>query len=416
MATPAQRTNTWTLDQWYAQDVAGTQGLQGLTPNVELWVWGNNGNGNLGQNDIVNRSSPVQVPSSWSGDRFKTEAPGHNFGQLNVGVQCGQMIKGDGTMWYIGGWNNMGSSGVNINTQISSPVQVPGNWSAVSGTLAQVARKADGTIWGWGRAQNGALGLNNETQRSSPTQIGTDTTWDYINGHSLVNMATKTDGSAWMWGDNEFGALGLNNSKQANNARYSSPTQLGNTGDWTNHNGFAFSRNVLSASIKSDGSLWTWGSNGNPSGSQFNGVLGHNDIVQRSSPVQVGTNTTWTGFMWADEESALGLKTDGTIWSWGKSSFGRLGLNQPHNTYYSSPTQIGTNSDWVRVGKSGTRALGALNSSNELYVWGYNDTGNLGLNDRTNRSSPTQIEGTWYGISNSYSGFGSVAFGAKISG
>ena len=49
MATPAQRTNTWTLDEWYDQAVAGTQG--DFIAGGQLWSWGNNTRGQLGQND-----------------------------------------------------------------------------------------------------------------------------------------------------------------------------------------------------------------------------------------------------------------------------------------------------------------------------------------------------------------------------
>ena len=60
MATPAQRTNTWILDQWYDQAVAGTTG--GYSGTGELYSWGPNGSGRLGLNDKVSRSSPTQVP------------------------------------------------------------------------------------------------------------------------------------------------------------------------------------------------------------------------------------------------------------------------------------------------------------------------------------------------------------------
>ena len=64
MATPAQRTNTWILDEWYDQAVAGTTG--GYNSNLlSLYSWGYNTNGQLGQNNKTNYSSPVQIPGSW---------------------------------------------------------------------------------------------------------------------------------------------------------------------------------------------------------------------------------------------------------------------------------------------------------------------------------------------------------------
>ena len=37
----------------------------------------------------------------------------------------------------------------------------------------ELALKADGTMWSWGNGGNGALGQNDNTNRSSPTQVGT---------------------------------------------------------------------------------------------------------------------------------------------------------------------------------------------------------------------------------------------------
>ena len=64
MATPAQRTNTWTLDEWYDQTVAGTTGGYNAPLNGELWTWGDNDHGQLGVNSRTYYSSPVQVPGT----------------------------------------------------------------------------------------------------------------------------------------------------------------------------------------------------------------------------------------------------------------------------------------------------------------------------------------------------------------
>tara|TARA_R100001443_G_C3338380_1_gene173908 strand:- start:43 stop:1275 length:1233 start_codon:yes stop_codon:yes gene_type:complete len=400
---PAQRKNTWILNEWYDQAVAGTQGDP--VPPIELWAWGFNEYGTLGQNNVIPYSSPVQIPGTWDASTFKSEAPGNRGGQLNAGQECGSMTKRDGTLWYIGGVDfDMGTSGLNNTTEYSSPTQVGTDttWTRPVGTLVTLSRKTDGTLWSWGRNDYGQAGHNNRTNYSSPIQIGTDTTWNYVNAFGLVSMATKTDGSLWFWGDNEFGSWGTN---QSNDIRRSSPVQMGNTGDWSNHNGFATSESILTAGIKSDNSLWTWGKN------EY-GQLGVSDKTQRSSPVQIPG--TWKSFTWARNYAGLGIKTNGTLWSWGVNQNGRLGQNQPEATEYSSPKQIGTNTDWVRVGNTGRNSFGAVNDSKELYVWGKNDYGQLGINDRTTRSSPTQVPGTWYGVSTSYTGFGAAVLAAKV--
>ena len=97
--------------------------------------------------------------------------------------------------------------------------------------------------------------------------------------------------------------------------------------------------------IKTDGTLWSWGYNNL-------GGLGHNDVVSRSSPVQVGTDTTWSQVQnCSDYATSKALKTDGTLWSWGNNQFGRLGLN--NLVQYSSPVQVGTATNWSLLSQTG---------------------------------------------------------------
>ena len=90
--------------------------------------------------------------------------------------------------------------------------------------------------------------------------------------------------------------------------------------------------------VKTDGTLWAWGKNGD-------GELGLNDTTSRNSPVQVGTDTNWAtpgvGYRFS-----FCIKTDNTLWAIGgvNDAYGQLGLNELINK--SSPTQVGSDSNW----------------------------------------------------------------------
>jgi len=326
----------------------------------QLWSWGTGSGGNLGLNDAVNRSSPVQIPGTqWNNISTNT---------------CSIATKTNGTLWSWGS-NTSGHCGLNDIVPRSSPVQIPGTtWSSISiGQDGSLATKTDGTLWSWGynagSLGGGALGLNDIIPRSSPTQIP-GTQWNKIySGDFYLSSATKTDGTAWLWGSGYGGQSGLNNT-----VARSSPTQIPGT-QWD----LIKPGRAQTIAKKTDGTLWTWGINGQ-------GQLGLNDTTEYSSPRQV-PGTQWNYVNPAKDNSCSGIKTDGTLWIWGRNAGGRLGLNDDVNR--SSPHQIpGTQWNYIEIGNDGSTAS---KNDGTLWSWGYSDK--LGLNDAVARSSPTQVPG-----------------------
>jgi alpha-tubulin suppressor-like RCC1 family protein len=307
---------TWSKisTSWYGSAATKTDGT--------LWSWGVNQYGQGGFNDRVNRSSPTQVGilTNWS--------------LVSLGKYSVVAIKTDGTLWSWGS-NSQGGLGSNSVVYRSSPVQVGAltNWSKISNQGGLVASvKTDGTLWSWGRASYGGLGLNDVVNRSSPVQIGAGTTWSLVSVGTYSCIATKTDGTLWVWGTNANGESGLNNV-----ADTSSPVQVGTGTTWLNVQGGGYAKYA----IKTDGSLWSMGKNNN-------GQLGLNDVVARSSPVQVGTES-WNLLTAAPASAycAMAVKTNGTLWAWGKNQYGQGGVGNV--TSRSSPTQIGTAANWTQI-------------------------------------------------------------------
>ena len=278
-----------------------------------LYMWGNNENGTLGQNNIVDYSSPVQIP-------------GTTWNQIAVGGdEVGGAVKTDGTLWAWGN-NANGQLGQNSEVKYSSPVQVPGTtWKQLSlGDTGAAATKTDGTLWMWGTNSNGQLAQSNQTEYSSPVQVP-GTTWAYVQGGGTNHwIATKTDGTLWTWGLGNHGVLALNSTSS-----FSSPKQVpGTTWDYTNASAISAGDNCCHA-VKTDGTLWAWGTG-------YLGRLGNNQTDGRSSPIQV-PGTTWTTVSYS-YAPCLATRSDNTLWAWGQNTSGVLG--QGNNTQYSSPVQI----------------------------------------------------------------------------
>ena len=81
-------------------------------------------------------------------------------------------------------------------------------------------------------------------------------------------------------------------------------------------------------------------------GANSTGQLGQGNTTATSSPVQVGSLTTWS-VLNCSNDSTHAIKTDGTLWGWGSGALGRLGDGTGVNK--SSPVQIGSETDFVNV-------------------------------------------------------------------
>ena len=342
------------------------------TEVFELWSWGNNGSGVLGQNQptSTNISSPVLVDSNWSG----------LWNQAATTGTRAFAFKNPNEFWSWGS-NSYGSLGHNNQTSYSSPKQVSGtNWNNIQmGTYGGIAVKNENELYMWGYNSDGQLGLNNGTNISSPTQIpGEWSSARYAITHSSLNSGgVKTDGTLWLWGQNDQGQLG-----QGNNTKQASPVQVPGT-TWSSiSNGSNFY-----CALETDGSASACGNNNY-------GQLGLNDTTNRNTFQTIPG--TWSRFSASVGTAGLGVKTDGTLWTWGRNNSGQLGHN--NRTNYSSPKQVGTSTDWVGTKiVAGSSNFQAVKNDGTLWVWGNCEEGELGLNQGgypQSRSSPTQIPGT----------------------
>jgi len=287
------------------------------------------------------------------------------------------------------GTNAFGRVG-NLNTTVySSPVQVRSatNWVQAGGSAhGQWAVNTDGKMYSWGIGQtHGSHGQNTTGNFSSPHQLGTLTTWNAkLSSDAQGTMVMLPDGKVWIWGRNEKGQLGLGDTT----AR-SSPVQIGSLTDWNGVTGSSISKTRLV--IKDDATLWGWGLN-------TSGQLGNGAKSDISSPVQIGSLTTWISASTGYTHSG-GVTSDGKLWMTGDNTFGKLGIG--NTTDYSSPKQVGSLTNWIKVAVNNHGSL-ALKTDGTVWWWGRADyLGNGPHNNTTNLSSPVQIgsSSNWTDIS-----------------
>ena len=279
------------------------------------------------------------------------------------------------------------------------------------------------TMFTWGSNYYGELGLGSSANSySSPVQVGALTTWKQVSMGQANMAAIKTDGTLWTCG---YGLGGSNG--QGNQTGFSVPTQVGTLTNWKyvsfntgspglwgaiktdgtlwacgtgagsgNNNTASYSSPIQVGTattwkqvsygstiggVQTNGTLWTWGAGGS-------GQIGNGAFASYSSPIQVGTATTWKQVSIVSNTAAA-IKTDGTLWTWGTGTNGQMGNGAIAS--YSSPIQVGSMTNWKQV-TTGASWIAAIKTDGTLWVWGSNPNGELGMGTITTQySSPIQV-------------------------
>lgn len=227
--------------------------------------------------------------------------------------------------------------------------------------------------------------------RSTPEMFG---------GFEGVNCGIKTDGTMWCWGYDAYnlgtGATG--------HAIVSTPVQVGTDtatpgwSDWVysatsyvDTNYTAYGQGFSGYGIRSNGTLWSWG--GNDAGQLGIGTkVAHNRPVQVKDSVGTGYYTDWKQVSGSDL-AACGLRANGQIYCWGDCWNGSCGDNNATNREVTLPVLVtdtagsGSWSDWVQVTVGHDTACG-IRASGVAYCWGNGDAGALGNNTGTSSATP----------------------------
>ena len=186
-------------------------------------------------------------------------------------------------------------------------------------------------------------------------------------------VSIKSNGSLWGWGSSDIGQL--------SNTNFINPTpfQIGTSTDWLKVSVGDYNTFI----IKSNGTLWAMGK-----GSY--GLLGNGSTNQSNPSLQqIGTATNWQKIS-ASSDMTIGLKTDGTIWGWGQNDQYEMGNNTCCANQL-TPIQIGTANHWLDIETSLGASVFALKNDGTIWGWGLNLAGLLADNTVMARSVPTQL-------------------------
>jgi len=375
----------------------------------QIWGWGHNDYGQLGDNATDSRLTPVLVYQ-------------HKYATLNTDQYHSMVITKEGQVW-AWGYNSLGQLGDNSVTDRHTPVSIHGACKtfckiAFKDSYATKAIDYKGQAWGWGYDSDGQLGDNTEyVSRLTPVSVhGAKKTFCHISSGEYHTMALDYKGWAWGWGANNFRELGrgddyttyftpvsvygINNTfcKISSYFHYNLVIdQNGKIWTWgwgypTTHNtpvyinwhhrkncevSNGFAHYML---LDYKGQIWGWGYNGQ-------GQLGDNTTTHRSTPVSIHGNKKTFCHMSAGSDNVLAIDYKGQVWGWGS---GFLGDNS--TTSRITPVSIhGAKKTFCRITVGLTNL--AVDNYDHIWAWGYNDYGNLGDNTTTSRLTPVRVCG-----------------------
>ena len=306
-------------------------------------------------------------------------------------------VKANGTVW-ASGYNYSGSLGDGTNTDSNAPVAVvgPGGGGFLTGITSvaaggdnSLALRSDGTVWAWGDNDNGEMGIGTTVSSNVPEQVlgpgsvGTLTGVVSIASGFDTAYALKADGTVWAWGENTSGQVG-----DGTTTGRTTPVQVVGPGG----SGFLTGVTALAGgyfhalALKSDGTVWTWGSNSQ-------GELGNGTKVNSPTPVQV-VGSGGVGALGAVTAVAggfghsLALMSNGTADAWGAGGWGQLGDGATNDS--ATPVQVSGLIGADQISASGYTSMARTGSG--VLGWGYNGSGQLGNNTTASSSTPVAVQ------------------------
>jgi len=400
----------------------GWQHNLAVTSSGEVWGWGWNSFGMLGSGIVNGWTEPVQIPVRAVGlPRMRK-------------VECGQLhsvaLSEAGNVWTWGYASQIGDGGTaGTGRHEPVPIALSNIVDIAGGGTHSLALGEDGSLWAWGQNNYGAIGTGGTDSAYVPValarmpgltaiaagaqhslvlagapgtlhvrasgandhaQLGDGSTADRLSpvtaslppgvlsvaagaDHAL---ALGTDHRVHAWGSNESGQLGLAGGDRSMPTEVPIPVEPGQ-----GIAAIAAGRHH-SVALRSDGSVWVWGSN-------THGQLGDGGGVNRHEPARIPGLDAMSAIA-AGGTHTLALNPDGKVWGWGRRScFKRA---EPLSAEELAPQQVRSLVNVLAIAAGGCHSL-ALQAGGSVLAWGDNGSGQLGVSASSPATSAVRVLG-----------------------
>ncbi len=303
--------------------VAGGAHTMALTSEGKIYGWGYNGAGQLGDGTTINRSTPVAVD-------MRRELLGKFVTSISAGLFHTVALTSDGNV-YAWGYNIYGQLGDGTTTSRTRPVAVDTTGALFGKFVIAIAAAEshtaaltrDGLIYAWGRNNEGELGDGTTISRTTPVAVDMS---GVLSGKIVTaiavgdehTVALTSEGKIYTWGRNTYGQLG--DGTVFNRTR---PVAVDTSGVLSGKivTAIAAGGDHTVASV-SAGDVFAWGNNSY-------GQLGNGTITNNSMPVAVFLGGVLAGktvtMIAAGGVHTMAITSEGRAYAWGNNGYGELG-------------------------------------------------------------------------------------------
>lgn len=340
------------------------------------WCWGVNDQGRLGDGTTTARPTPVPVSG------------GIVFASITAGAfhTCGLDTAGHAWCWGGNGFGQVGD--VTMRDERLEPVAVgaPAGGSPLTFSLVTAGWNhtcglgSDGVAWCWGSNTSGQLGNSTSTEARRPTAVAGGLVFRTLSAEALHTCGVTSDGRAFCWGNNDEGQLGTGTMTAT-----ALPTAVaGPSGYAAIAAGGTDGPNSHTCGATTSGATRCWGDNAS-------GQLGDGTTTDRLLPALAGGPALARlagGFRFT-----CGLTSAGAAHCWGLNTRGELGTGTTDDAH--TPTAVvgpggGAALAFTSLSAGGAHAC-ARTAAAQIYCWGDNAFGQLGVGNQGFQTTPTLV-------------------------
>ena len=326
--TPTEPTESIPKEAQTIVNLSLGKGYSGcIDNNGNLYMWGNDLYGNLGDGSTNDSSTPIKIMDNVKG--------------VSLGSTCSAAITKDGSL-YMWGDNEHGKLGNGSTNDSSIPIKIMDNVKAVSlGYEHNAVITEEGSLYLWGSNKYGKLGNGTTNDSLTPVKI-----MDNVKAVSLGSEhsgAITEDGSLYMWGANWCYQLG-NGTREDSLTPIKIMDNVKTVTLGSSHN----------AAITEDGNLYMWGYNDE-------GQVGNETTNNITTPVKIMDNVKAVSL---GSEHSGAITEDGNLYMWGDNFYNQLGYSVAKSPI---PTKVLDNIKLIDF--AGCQSS-AITEDNVLYMWG----------------------------------------------